>query len=59
MVKDVVGTPYWMAPELIRGYDYSFKVDIWSLGVLAVELAEGYPPFIDLPPLRAVFLIVT
>lgn len=48
-----------MAPELIRGYDYSFPVDIWSLGILAVELAEGNPPFIDLPALRAVFLIVT
>ena len=58
-VKDVVGTPYWMAPELIRGYDYSFPVDIWSLGILAIELAEGNPPFIDLPALRAVFLIVT
>ncbi|CAL6014692.1 Kinase [Hexamita inflata] len=57
--KSVVGTPYWMAPELIRGYQYGCAVDIWSLGILAIELAEGYPPLIDLPPLRAVFLIVT
>eukprot|EP00768_Dysnectes_brevis_P006582 gnl/Dysnectes_brevis/523_a579_2191.p1 GENE.gnl/Dysnectes_brevis/523_a579_2191~~gnl/Dysnectes_brevis/523_a579_2191.p1 ORF type:complete len:477 (+),score=157.95 gnl/Dysnectes_brevis/523_a579_2191:85-1515(+) len=55
----VVGTPYWMAPELIRGLPYDAKVDLWSLGVLALELAEGVPPYMDLPPLRAVFLVVT
>lgn len=41
-----------MAPELIRGQDYSFQVDIWSLGIATLEMAEGEPPYMEHAPLR-------
>lgn len=55
----VIGTPYWMAPELIEGNDYGPKVDVWSLGIMLREMLEGEPPYMDLPSAKALFLIIT
>ncbi|KXS19828.1 kinase-like protein [Gonapodya prolifera JEL478] len=53
----VAGSPYWMAPEILLGNTYSSAIDVWALGITAIELLTGRPPHYDQHPMRAMYKI--
>eukprot|EP00930_Biecheleria_cincta_P084845 TRINITY_DN74278_c0_g1_i1.p1 TRINITY_DN74278_c0_g1~~TRINITY_DN74278_c0_g1_i1.p1 ORF type:complete len:544 (-),score=115.78 TRINITY_DN74278_c0_g1_i1:75-1706(-) len=52
-----IGSPYWMAPEVIKGVAYNATADVWSLGITCIEMADSKPPYYHIPPTRAMFVI--
>jgi len=50
--SSIVGTPCWMAPEIIVDNTYDSKCDVWSIGICGIEMGQGQPPFADLTPME-------
>ena len=53
----IIGSPYWMAPEVIRNEPYSASADIWSLGITLIECLEQRPPLFEMSPMQAAYAI--
>jgi len=56
-MKTMIGSPYWLAPEIITADSYTNKVDIWALAITAIEIAESKPPHFDIEPAKVIFHI--
>jgi len=57
-LKTVVGSPYWMAPEILMERNYGKEVDVWSFGAVVIEMIDGVPPYFQFPPEKATKMIV-
>jgi len=57
-LKTVVGSPYWMAPEILMERNYGKEVDVWSFGCVVIEMIDGVPPYFQYPPEKATKMIV-
>ena len=57
--RSVLGTPFWMSPEIINGKEYDDRVDIWAMGVTTIEMMNKQPPYSGYPKTKALFLITS